>query len=113
MRVYNEAELATILPERLPRWHYTDGYIQRTFQTVNWRLTMMLANAIAFLAEAAWHHPELELRFKTLTVRLHTHDLQNAITSRDLELALKIEELAHWLPSESDAPASRPDLWIC
>ncbi len=111
-RIYTETELMEILGERLPLWEYTNGYIQRTFHTVNWRLTMMFANAIAFLAEAAWHHPEMELHFKTITIRLHTHDFQNAVTSRDLELALKIEELACWLPPESTAPASRPGSWI-
>ncbi|MCS6884142.1 MAG: 4a-hydroxytetrahydrobiopterin dehydratase [Acidobacteriota bacterium] len=111
-KVYTEAEVVQILTERLPNWSYTNGYIERTFQTVNWRLTVMLAAAIAFLAEAAWHHPELDLRFKSLTVRLHTHDYNNAITSRDIELAVKIEELATWKPLESDAVASRPGTWL-
>lgn len=52
----------------------------------------MLFNAIAYLAESLWHHPDVELGFKRLKIKLMTHDA-NAITDKDFNLAKLIERL--------------------
>jgi len=65
--------------------------VLREFSTKNWKETVMLFNAIAYLAEAVWHHPDVELGFKRLKLKLRTHEL-DAITERDFKLAKLIEE---------------------
>ena len=45
--------------QSLPEWEYRDGWIRRLYKTPGWPHTMMLANTIAYLADAAWHHPDL------------------------------------------------------
>lgn len=53
-----------------------------------------LINAIAKLAEAADHHPDLHLTgYKHLTVELTTHSAGGRVTQKDRELAAKIESL--------------------
>lgn len=81
------------LAETLPRWSVEEGHLVRVYGTGGWRVSMLLAGAVAFLAEAANHHPELLLTPSRVTVRLISHDA-GGITERDLELARRIERLA-------------------
>lgn len=90
------ARLAT-----LPGWSYADGWLQKDFATDGWRSTMLLVNAIAFLAEAADHHPDLGVHWGRVEIRLQSHDA-GGVTDRDLALAARIEQLVH----------DRPIKWI-
>lgn len=85
----SEEEIRAAL-EGLQDWGYIEGHLSRTIETGDWRATMMMANGIAHLAEAAWHHPTLILDFPRLTVRLMTHDA-GGITAKDVELAELID----------------------
>jgi 4a-hydroxytetrahydrobiopterin dehydratase len=108
---YSEAEIEERLEQDLPKWRLEDGEIVRTYETGNWRLTLMLANTIGFVAEAAYHHPELTLGYAELTVRLTSHDA-GGITDRDFALAKRIEILATWQPSDDEALPGNPESWI-
>ncbi|RMH81235.1 MAG: 4a-hydroxytetrahydrobiopterin dehydratase [Acidobacteria bacterium] len=77
----------------LPGWNYEGGYIRKEYITKNWKETVFLFNAIASLAEALWHHPDVELGYKRVLVKLQTHEV-GGITKRDTELAKEIERLA-------------------
>ena len=46
-------------------------------------------NAVA-LAELANHHPDVDIRYSKITLRLVTHD-SGGITSKDVKLAKEIE----------------------
>jgi 4a-hydroxytetrahydrobiopterin dehydratase len=94
--VYDSAELAGKLA-KLPRWTEREGFLYREFKTDGWRSTMLLVNAIAFVAEAANHHPDLEVHWGQVVVRLQTHSA-GGITDKDLELAARIEATALWRP---------------
>jgi 4a-hydroxytetrahydrobiopterin dehydratase len=108
---YTESEVSAWLEANLPTWSLDDGCLTRTYTTRGWQLTLLLANAIGYLAEAAWHHPELILSYPRLTVRLQTHDA-GGITDKDLELACRIEEVVAWRPSPEDALEGTPKHWI-
>ena len=95
LRVYSQQEIEEKL-EGLPLWRYEKGYILRDFETKNWKETVFLFNAIASLAEAHWHHPDAEVSFKKLRVKLTTHEA-NGITDRDFELAKEIEKISSLL----------------
>ena len=73
---YSDAQIEEKLKE-FPGWWYEDGWIRRNYKTDGWPTTLMLVNAIGYLAEAAYHHPDLD---------------------KDFELARKIEELVLWRP---------------
>ena len=92
---------ATPLAERLkalPGWYLEDGWIRRVYKTDGWPTTLMLVNAIGFLAEAAYHHPDLTVTWGRITVKLSTHSA-GGITDKDFELARRIEDTALWRPS--------------
>jgi len=48
---------------------------------------------VAEVAERLNHHPDVELRYVNLTLRLTTHDAGNRVTERDLEMAGEIQKL--------------------
>lgn|SRR5690554_6672821 len=85
------------LAAELQGWTLSDGWVQRSYQTDGWSHTLMVANHIAFLAEAADHHPELALGWNRVEVRLRTHE-PAGITGKDLDLARRIEESVLWSP---------------
>jgi len=105
-----DEELSTALAE-LPGWEVRDGWLRRTFHTPGWPHTMLLAQAIAYLAEAAWHHPDLKLGYAVCTVLLQTHRVK-AVTWSDIELAKKISEIALWKPAEEAALEGFPKKWV-
>jgi 4a-hydroxytetrahydrobiopterin dehydratase len=95
-RPYNDAEIAERL-RALPGWYVEGGSIRRRYKTDGWPITLMLVNAIGFVAEAADHHPDLEVGYSRVIVKLSTHSA-GGITARDFALARRIEETALWRP---------------
>ena len=100
-RVYSEQEASRALAE-LPAWRAERGTIARTYETEGWGTTLMLINAIGFIAEAADHHPDLEVSWAKVVVRLSTHSA-GGITDKDLALAREMERLALWRPGSDSA----------
>ena len=91
---YDDAQAAERLRD-LPAWRAEGGWLRREYRTEGWPTTMLLVNAIAFAAEAANHHPDLEVGWSRVLVKLQTHSA-GGITGKDLDLARKIEETAGW-----------------
>lgn len=108
---YTEAEVTAWLEANLPTWSLEDNHLTRTYTTKSWQLSLLVANAIGYLAEAAWHHPELTLSYPRLTVRLQTHDA-GGITDRDFELARRIEQAVTWRPAPGNALEGPPKRWV-
>ena len=50
----------------------------------------MLVNAIGYIAEAAYHHPDLSVTWGRVTVKLSTHSA-GGITDKDLQMARDID----------------------
>jgi len=102
-KVYSESEIAAKLAEpKLAKWKLEEGWLRRKFNTDGWRSTLMLVNAIGFLAEAADHHPDLTVTWAKVWVKLQTHSA-GGITDKDFALARKIEESVLWRPQAGDA----------
>jgi 4a-hydroxytetrahydrobiopterin dehydratase len=78
----------------LDDWAREADTIRRTVVCADFRAAISLVNAVADAAEAADHHPDIELRrYKRVTFTLTTHAAK-AITRRDIELATEINRLA-------------------
>ena len=105
-----EEQLKTALAE-LPGWEVRDGWLRRTFNTPGWPHTLMLASTIGYLADAAYHHPDLKLGYAVCTVMLQTHKVKG-LTMHDIELAKKITEVALWQPPEGSALEGFPKKWV-
>jgi 4a-hydroxytetrahydrobiopterin dehydratase len=95
-RTWTESEVRERL-KGLPGWWLEDGWIRRNYKTDGWPTTLMLVNAIGYVAEAANHHPDLAVTWGGVSVRLQTHSA-GGITDKDLELARTIEATALWRP---------------
>lgn len=81
----------------LGEWARAGTAIRRIYQTGGWPETLMLVNAIAHIAEAADHHPDLEVGYARVTVTLSTHSA-GGLTIKDFVVARRIEETAGWQP---------------
>ena len=85
--------------EKLSGWSSDDGWITREYRTDGWRTTMLVVGAIAFVAEAANHHPDLGVHWGKVNVRLQTHSA-GGVTEKDLQLAAEIEARVSWQPRD-------------
>lgn len=95
----------------LPGWEVREGWLRRTYKTPGWPHTLMLANTIGYIAEAAWHHPDLSLGYAQVTVKLQTHRVK-AITTHDTTLARRIDEVALWKPGQDSPLEGFPKKWV-
>ncbi len=76
-----------------PGWALEGGLIRRTFSFKDFRATMAFVNRVADAAEAANHHPDIDIRYSKVTLALVTHDA-DGLTSRDTRLAEEADTLA-------------------
>ncbi|HYY08902.1 MAG TPA: 4a-hydroxytetrahydrobiopterin dehydratase [Actinomycetota bacterium] len=74
----------------LPGWNTVGDAIHKEFRFPGFRDAIGFVNRIADLAEAARHHPDLEIHYDRVLVSLSTHD-EGGVTERDLALAREIE----------------------
>ena len=109
--VLSQETILSRLPSELPGWKLEDGWLRRKFSTDGWPTTLMLVNAIGFLSEAAWHHPDLDVTWGKVHVRLKTHS-SGGITERDFALAKEIEKTALWRPDSDSHLEGNPGKWV-
>ena len=82
-----------IAAAKLADWRAIGSALHTRFRTKNFATGLQLVNGIGAAAEEANHHPDLDLRYPHLNIRLSSHDA-GGITDRDVALARKISELA-------------------
>ena len=85
MRTLTETEIEERLA-RLPGWERRGQEIRRTWAFADFRGAMAFVNRVADLAEAADHHPDIDIRYSKVTLALSTHDA-GGLTARDFALA--------------------------
>ena len=89
-------------------WRVLLGEACAYFRTGSFAVGVALVNAIGRLADAANHHPDVDLRYGGVTVRLTTHDV-GGLSERDVQLAGQISAAARDLGVPSDPTALRGD----
>jgi 4a-hydroxytetrahydrobiopterin dehydratase len=85
----------------LDDWRWLLGGLHARFATGDFATGLALADRIGAAAEEADHHPDLDLRYPHLAVKLVSHDV-GGVTDRDLRLARRISELAAELGVAAD-----------
>ena len=95
---YDESQIADRLRD-LEGWSYVGGVITRVYKTKGFPMTLMLVNAIGYLAESADHHPDMLVKWGSVTVSLSTHSA-GGITDKDFALARRIQGLVDRAISE-------------
>ena len=80
----------------LPGWQLSgdgaDVAIEKTYRFANYHETMAFVNAVAFIAHAQDHHPDLSVHYGRCVVRLNTHDAAG-ISATDIDCATRIDAL--------------------
>jgi 4a-hydroxytetrahydrobiopterin dehydratase len=76
----------------VPNWSKRAQTILRTFKFEGFLKSMDFVNRIARKAQKANHHPDIEIRFNKVTLKLTTHD-EGGITAKDFSLARQCEEV--------------------
>ena len=78
---------------RVADWRQTDQAIRRQFAFSSFLEAIRFVNTVAALAEAADHHPDIDIRFKRVTMTLSTHSA-GGLTVKDFALAEQIDRAA-------------------
>ena len=86
----NAGDLTTALG-RLPGWTATNNEITKTFVFGNFVEALAFVNRVGDLAEAAGHHPDIDIRYNRVIIALTTHD-DGGVTDKDTALAEGIEQ---------------------
>ncbi len=86
-----DAEIAAALAA-LPGWARESDEIVKTYECASFPAAIAFVVQVGFLAEKADHHPDLDIRWRTVKVALSTHSA-GGLTNRDFDLAGEIEAL--------------------
>jgi 4a-hydroxytetrahydrobiopterin dehydratase len=76
----------------LPLWKHEENKLVKTFTKGTFMEAIDFVVAVAKLAEAANHHPDLLIQYKKVMISLSTHD-SHGVTGKDFLLAQQIEGL--------------------
>ena len=78
------------LAQNLPLWKISDGQLTREIQAPTYAIAINWVVAIAGAAESLDHHPDIDIRWRTLRIALITHST-GCLTELDLDLATLID----------------------
>ena len=95
-----------VLAAGLPDWRLLLRALHARFRTGDLATGLRFAQRVGEAADLAGHHPDLDLRYGHVEVRLLSHDVF-ALTSRDLALARTISDLAAELGLTAEPAALR------
>ncbi len=74
-------------------WERQDDELVKTRRGKDFADALGFVNAVGALAEEMGHHPDIDIRWNTVTLRLTTHS-EGGLTHLDLDLARRIDALA-------------------
>ncbi len=86
----SDAEIAQRLP-RLKGWERAGGAIRKSFSFGKFAEGIRFVDRVAAAADALDHHPDIDIRYTTVTMQLSTHSA-GGLTGKDFELAERIEQ---------------------
>lgn len=81
------------LRDHLPEWKVVDNELVRSIKRDTFLDGIRLVATVAQLAESMNHHPDMDIRYTTITFRVSSHDA-GGITDDDLVLARHIDTAA-------------------
>jgi 4a-hydroxytetrahydrobiopterin dehydratase len=91
-RLLTDAEITRQLAD-LPDWSRDGGTLRASYQAPDFLAGIRLVHEVALLAEAMDHHPDIDIRWRTVSFALSTHS-EGGLTQLDVELAHEIAQEA-------------------
>ncbi|MET8865063.1 4a-hydroxytetrahydrobiopterin dehydratase [Nonomuraea sp. NPDC004580] len=82
-----ESKLAAV-----PAWQRVGEEIRRTVTAPDFPTAIRIVDEIAVRAEELDHHPDIDIRWRTLHLALTTHSA-GRLTDKDVTLAAQIDEI--------------------
>ena len=78
--------------EDLVDWTRQGDEIRKLFKLASFPGAIGFVTQVAFLAEAAGHHPDIDIRWRKVALALTTHD-SGGLTEKDFDLARKFDRI--------------------
>ncbi len=75
----------------LPGWNHAGGQLVRRFTARSFPHAIALVVMAGTFAETADHHPDITIRYTSVTMELSTHS-EGGVTEKDFSLARKMNE---------------------
>ena len=91
MEKLSEAQIASRLAS-LDAWQRSGSAIERVWVFKDFLQAMQFINQVATAAEQANHHPDMNIVYNKVTLRLSTHDA-GGLTDRDFTLAAELNKI--------------------
>jgi 4a-hydroxytetrahydrobiopterin dehydratase len=89
MKVLTATEIEEVLRTH-PQWKMQEGKLMREWTFKDFVQAMVFVNRAAELAEAAGHHPDIDIRYNHVQLRLISHDA-GGITQRDATMVASLD----------------------
>ncbi len=91
MDTLNPEQIKAALAE-LGDWGFDGDALTRTFRFADFVHSVEFVEHLAEVAEERQHHPDIDIRYNKVTLRLSTHSA-GGVTQRDVELAEAVGHL--------------------
>ena len=88
-----------------PGWAGDPEAIRRTVELPSFRAAIAVVDQVAEVAEEMDHHPDIDIRWRTLTFHCATHSA-GGVTRRDLDLAARIDEIVAAVGGDGEGGAA-------
>lgn len=85
----NDAQVAEAL-QHLPEWRQDGPKLTRSVEFASFPQAIQAVNRIAEIAETEHHHPDIDVRWRTVTFSCTTHSA-GGITAADVSMAEEID----------------------
>jgi 4a-hydroxytetrahydrobiopterin dehydratase len=99
--VLTDAEVDAALDEQQLGWTREGDVLVATVKLHDFKAALAFVNAVGDAAEAANHHPDIDIRWNTVHLALTTHD-SGGLTLLDLALAGAIDRMRPDTPVDSE-----------
>ncbi len=91
MGILSDDEIDTFV-RNLAGWEYADGALRRSVKLPSFLDGIDAVRRVAEAAERKDHHPDIDIRWRTVTFVLVTHS-EGGITDKDVDMAREINEI--------------------
>jgi 4a-hydroxytetrahydrobiopterin dehydratase len=105
--VLSAEEVDTALVEQGLHWTRAGDELVTSVKLHDFKAALAFVNSVGEAAEAANHHPDIDIRWNTVRLALSTHDA-GGLTLLDLAMAIAVDRLRPDVRSTGEPPSEEP-----
>ena len=103
-RLLDDSQISARL-KALKGWKHEGNFIEKAFEFPTFMEGIAFVDRVAAVAEAEEHHPDIHIRYSTVTLSVQTHS-EGGVTEWDLDLAGAVER--DLMKGRGEADRKRP-----